>query len=224
MKIAAMSEVSAERRPQLTRQRVVAAAVGLADRDGIESVSMRGLAEELDIEAMSLYTHVRNKDDLLDGMVDAVIGEIPIDRVGADWKAVLRRMILGARSVLLQHPWAPRIIETRSAPGPAILRYFNTVIGILREADFATDQVHHALHILGSRQLGFTQEPYDDSEQLSPEAAATFAGQMAATFPYVAEMALAATHEGGLGGCDTDAEFEFALDFILDGFVRSLNA
>src|SRR6266699_3274816 len=118
MKISALGETGATRRAQLTRQRVVAAAVELADRDGIDSISMRRLAQELGVEAMSLYTHVRNKDDLLDGMVDAVISEIPLSADGADWKSALRQMALAARGVVLTHPWAPRPIESRTAPGP----------------------------------------------------------------------------------------------------------
>src|SRR5436305_14136804 len=99
MKIAGLSKAGPERRPPLTRGRVVATAVELADRDGIESISMRRLAPELDVEPMSLYTHVRNKGDLLDGMVDAVIAEIPINIDGTDWKVSLRRMALAARGV-----------------------------------------------------------------------------------------------------------------------------
>jgi AcrR family transcriptional regulator len=210
------------RRTQLTRERVVAAALELAGREGIESISMRRLAQELGVEAMSLYTHVRNKDDLLDGMVDAVIGAIPQAADGPDWKASLRQQALAAREVLLRHPWAPRIIETRPAPGPAALQYVNTVLGTLREGGFSVDQTHHALHILGSRVLGFTQELFDDSQALEAEAAAVLAAQLGATLPYVAEMAVAASHGGALGPCDDDAEFEFTLDFVLDGLDRLL--
>src|SRR4051812_13808557 len=141
----------------------MAAAISLADRDGIESISMRKLAQELGVEAMSLYTHVRNKNDLLDGMVDAVIGQIPTSTDGPGWEASLRRLVLGARGVVLRHPWAPRTVETRTAPGPAMLGYVNTVIGILREGGFSVAQAHHALHILGSRVLGFAQALFDDS-------------------------------------------------------------
>ncbi|MBI4219675.1 MAG: TetR/AcrR family transcriptional regulator C-terminal domain-containing protein [Chloroflexi bacterium] len=211
---------STERRTQLTRERVVAAAVDLADQDGIESVSMRRLAQELGVEAMSLYTHVRNKDGLLDGMADAVIAEIPVRADGADWKRSLRRTVLSARRVILRHPWAPSVIETRTKAGPAVPRYFNAVIGILREAGFSIDQGHHAIHILGSRVLGFTRDLFDDSDELDPEAAARLASELGETHPYVAEMALAVTHKGALGGCDDDREFEFALDFILDGLDR----
>src|SRR5439155_16579668 len=97
---------------------------------------MRKLAQEVGVEAMSLYTHVRNKDDLLDGMVDAVIGAIPTPVDGADWKTSLRQMALAARGVVLSHPWAPRPIETRTAPGPATMRYINTVLGVLPEGGF----------------------------------------------------------------------------------------
>jgi AcrR family transcriptional regulator len=209
-----------ERRTQLTRERVMAAAIEFADRDGIESISMRKLAQELGVEAMSLYTHVRNKDDLLDGMADAVISQIPMSTGGAGWRASLRQLVLAARSVMLRHPWAPRIVETRTAPGPAVLQYVNSVFGILREGDFSIAQTHHALHILGSRVLGFTQALFDDSGDLEPEAAAALASQLGASHPYVVEMALAVTHGGALGRCDDDAEFAFALDFILDGLAR----
>jgi len=220
MKIAGPGKTGAARRTQLTRERVVAAGIELADRDGIESISMRRLAQELGVEAMSLYTHVRNKDDLLDGMVDAVIGKIPTSADGADWKTSLREMVLAARGVVLTHPWAPRPIESRTTPGPAMLRYANTVIGVLRKGGFTIAQAHHALHILGSRLLGFTQDLFDDSGDLEPEAAASLASELGAALPYVAEMALAVTHGGALGRCDDDVEFEFALDFILDGLDR----
>jgi len=220
MKITALADPSAGRRTTLTRDRVLAAGVRLADLDGIDSVSMRRLAQELGIEAMSLYTHVRNKGDLLDGMVDTVIGEIPIGPGDGDWKASLRRTVLGARMVILRHPWAPRVIETRTAPGPAVPRYFNAVIGMLRRGGFSIEQTHHALHILGSRLLGFTQDLFDDSGDLDPQAAAALAGELGERLPYVAEMALAVTHEGRLGGCDDDVEFEIGLDLILDGLER----
>jgi AcrR family transcriptional regulator len=224
LKIGAATESIAERRSPLTRQRVTEAAVELADREGIDSVSMRRLGQELGVEAMSLYTHVRSKDDLLDGMVEVVIGRIPNRRKRGDWKGSLRRTVLASRDIMLSHPWAPAIIETRTAPGPAGLRHFDTVIGILREGDFSLELTHHALHLMGSRLLGFTQDLFDDSPDLDPQAAAMLAEQIGATHPYVAEMALAATHDGGLGGCDTNVEFEFALDVILDGLERLRDA
>lgn len=111
-------------------------------------------------------------------------------------------------------------MEAQAAPGPAALNYINTVLGILREGGFSVEQTHHALHILGSHLLGFTQALFDDSGDLEPEAAAALASTLGASHPYVVEMALAVTHGGALGRCDDDAEFQFALDFILDGLAR----
>ncbi|MBO0825585.1 MAG: TetR/AcrR family transcriptional regulator [Actinobacteria bacterium] len=220
MKISALGDTGPARRAPLTRQRVVAAAVELADRDGIDSISMRRLAQELGVEAMSLYTHVQNKNDLLDGMADAVVSEIPLSVDGANWRMALRQLVLAARAVMLSHPWAPQTIETRIAPGPAALSYINAVLGILRGGGFSVAQAHHALHIAGSRLVGFAQALYDDSGNLDPELAAVLESQLGATHPHLVEMAIAATHSGVLGPCDDDAEFAFALDFILDGLDR----
>jgi AcrR family transcriptional regulator len=215
---------SAQRRSPLTRERVLRAAVRLADREGIEAVSMRRLGTELGIEAMSLYTHVRGKDDLLDGMVERVIGEIPVHRDDANWKASLRSTILSARAVVLRHPWAPRVIETRDDPGPSGLRYYDSIMGVLREGGFSLAMTHHAIHLFGSRLLGFTQDLFDDSPDVSPEAMKAMAAAVAETYPNVAEMALGATHDGALGGCDDDVEFAFGLDLILDGLERLRDA
>ena len=220
MTTSAPTVASTERRTPLTRQRVLETAVELADRHGIESVSMRRLGQELGVEAMSLYTHVRSKDDLLDGMVEVVFEEVPLRRRRGAWKAGLRRAILDARAILLRHPWAPAVIETRSQPGPAMLRQYDTVMGILREGGFSLELTHHAIHLMGSRLLGFVQDLNDDSPDLPPDAIAGLADQLRPTHPHVAEMALGVSHEGGLGGCDTDFEFIFALDFILDGLER----
>jgi AcrR family transcriptional regulator len=220
VKISELGTPGAEGRTQLTRERVLSAAIELADRGGIEALSMRKLAQELGVEAMSLYTHVRSKNDLLNGLVDMVISQIPIPPGGPDWKASLRQLALAARSVMLRHPWAPRALEAQTAPGPAALGYINALLGILREGGFSVAEAHHALHILGSRAVGFGQDLFDDSGDLEPEAAAVLATQLSASHPYVVEMALAVTHEGALGPCDDGAEFEFVLDFILDGLAR----
>ncbi len=211
---------SEARRAPLSRARVLESAVGLADREGIDAVSMRRLGQELGIEAMSLYTHIRGKDDLLDGMVDVVVAEIPVDTAGPDWRTTLRRTILGARTVMLRHRWAARIIETRRTPGPATLAYMEAATGIIRDGGFTVDLTHHAMHVLGSRVLGFNQDLYDDSGVPDPQAAAAFAAQMASAYPNIAAIAGAASHEGGLGGCDDDYEFAFGLDLILDGLER----
>jgi AcrR family transcriptional regulator len=218
--MATQTDPSAEPRPPLSKERVLRAAVHLADKGGVESLSMRKLGQELGVEAMSLYNHVRNKDDILDGIVDVVVSEIEVQPSGADWKTSMRQQVISARKVLLLHPWAPRVIESRTNLSPAMFRYFESVIGILRQGGFSLDMAHHALHVMGSRVLGFTQDLYDDSEEIGPEAAAILARQLADKYPYITEMAMAVSHDGGLGGCDDDVEFEFGLDLILDGLER----
>lgn len=210
-------QASEERRGRLTRARVLDAAIDLADREGIAAVSMRRLAQELGVEAMSLYTHVRSKDDLLDGMADAVVARVaPPVRPGG-WLMTLRATVLAARRELLRHPWSAGVIETRAAPGPATIAYMDRIARILREGGFSTDLAHHALHVLGSRVMGFSQDLFDDKAEVDPGEAAAFAEQLAGRYPNVAAIALAASHEGGLGGCDDDIEFAFGLDLILEG-------
>lgn len=223
--MATRTRPAAEPRAPLRKERVLHAAVELADRNGIESLSMRKLAQELGVEAMSLYNHVRDKEDILDGIVDVVIGEIEVPPTTPDWRTSLRQTVMSARKVLLRHPWAPRVIESRTNPSPATFQYFESVIGILRAGGFSVDTTHHALHVLGSRVFGFTQELFKDSTDLAPgpETAAMYA-QMADKFPNMIEMARAVSHEGGLGGCDDDVEFEFALDLMLDGLARLRDA
>src|SRR3954465_7138723 len=121
----------------ISRDRVLKAAVGLADEIGIESLSMRKLGQALGVEAMSLYNHVANKDDLLDGMVDVVFGEIGLPSSATDWKTAMRQRALSAREVLARHSWAIGLMESRSRPGPATLRHHDAVLGCLRGASFS---------------------------------------------------------------------------------------
>jgi AcrR family transcriptional regulator len=193
----------------------------VADRDGIDAVTMRKLGHELGVEAMSLYTHVKSKDDLLDGMVDTIVSRIPVEARSGGWKTALRRTILGARAEMLRHPWAALVIETRAEPGPATIRYMDAIAAMMFDGGFDADLAHHGLHVLGSRVLGFSQDLFDDKGAVDPEAAAAVAQQLSAAFPSVAAIALAASHEGGLGGCDDDVEFAFGLDLILDGLERA---
>lgn len=201
----------------LDRAQVITAAIDLADREGIEAVSMRKLGQELGIEAMSLYTHVQGKGDLLDGMADAIVASVPIEVQAGPWQPAMRRLILGARARLLQHPWAAAVIESREAPGPATIAYMDAVAATMFRGGFSADLAHHSLHALGSRVLGFSQDLYDDKGEVDPEVASAMARQIAAIYPSVGAIALAASHEGGLGGCDDDVEFAFALDLLLDG-------
>lgn len=215
--------VAAPRRTPLNRDRVLRAAVELADAGGIESLSMRKLAHELGVVPMALYKHVANKDELLDGLVDVVVAEIDPPVADAGWKSGVRRRILSARQALLRHPWASRVIESRTEPTPAVLAYMDSMIGMFRTGGLTVDLTHHVMHAMGSRILGFTQELFDDSAAPGPEAQAAMARELAGRFPYVVEMAMAASHTGDsiVGpGCDDQFEFEFALDLLLDGIER----
>jgi AcrR family transcriptional regulator len=225
--MAAQAEKTEEPRVRLSRDRVLRAAVALADEGGIESLTMRRLADNLGSAPMSLYYHVANQETLLDGVADLILREI-IDvtsKIGADsgdWKSVLRRRILAAREVLLRHPWAPHLIQTRTNTSTSSMRYFDAVIGLLLDAGFSVDLTHHALHALGSRALGFTQELYDDSEAPDDEAIAALLEQVADEYPHIATMVKGISHDADttLGWCDDQFEFEFGLDLILDGLDR----
>src|SRR5205809_6978122 len=130
--MATRTDPGVEPRIPLSRQRVLRAAVALADRGGVGSLSMRRLAQELGVEAMSLYHHVANKDDILDGIVDVVFSEIDLPPGDADWRAAMRQRAVSARQALRRHPWAAALMESRSTPGPANLRHHDAVLGILR--------------------------------------------------------------------------------------------
>jgi AcrR family transcriptional regulator len=210
---------------------VLSAAVSLADQDGFDSLTMRNLAQELGVEAMSLYYHVANKEAVLDGVVEVIMHEIE-EAVGGsdgpsardDWKAAMRTRILTAREVLLRHPWAPGVIETRITMSPATMRYFDAVLGVFREGGFSYDHAHHAMHALGSRALGFTQELFEpDGEADGDEDVTVMLEQMADQFPYLTQMMMEVSHDdpdSTLGWCDDQFEFEFGLDLILDGLDR----
>src|SRR6266852_3896735 len=216
-------QIEAPRRAPLSRDRVLRAAVALADDAGIESLSMRKLAEELGVVPMALYKHVANKEELLDGMIDVIVGEIDPQISGTDWKSVVRQRILSARRALLGHPWASRVLESRSNPTPVLLEYMNSMIGIFRAGGFSINLTHHLMHAIGSRLLGFTQELFDDSPSAAPEMPPDMLREMARSYPYIAEIAGAASHDEGTvvgPGCDDQFEFEFSLDLLLDGFER----
>ncbi|BCY06928.1 TetR/AcrR family transcriptional regulator C-terminal domain-containing protein [Actinoplanes sp. L3-i22] len=227
----------AERRVPLNRDRVLDAAVDLADRTGLEALSMRNLAHELGVVPMALYKHVANKDELLDGMLDRVIawitpardttarapGSRTPDAPGLDWKIAVRERILGARQALLLHPWAWRLIDSRTDPTPAMLAYLDSVVGIFLTGGFSVDQTHHIVHALGTRMLGYTQDLFVDSQPTPPEVQKAMARAMADSYPNLATIAMAAAHDESSivgAGCDDQFEFEFTLDLLLDGFER----
>jgi AcrR family transcriptional regulator len=209
---------------------VLRAAIKVADEGGIESLTMRRLAEELGAEAMSLYYHVANKEEVFDGIVDVIAGEINdvVDRIdmsakGADWKKAVRQRILSAREVFLRHPWAPRVVESRTNTSPAILHYFDALVGLMRDGGFSYDLIHHSLHALGSRALGFSQELFDPGSGSGDADADAAMASMAAQLPYLVGMMMEVAHDdpaSTLGWCDDQTEFEFGLDVILDGLDR----
>lgn len=213
---------SATRRAGLNRDRVLRAAVALADEAGIEAVSMRNLAQRLGVVPMALYNHVANKDELLDGMVEIIVGEIhpPID--GTGWKDAIRQRILSARQALLRHRWAAAVIESRTHAPPIVLDYMNSLVGMFRAGGLSVDLTHHAMHALGSRMWGFTQEVFPTpTPPTDPDERAAMFQQAATKYPHIVEIAMAASHDKASAlGCDDQFEFEFALDILLDGFER----
>jgi AcrR family transcriptional regulator len=216
-------EVDERTRVPLTRERVLRTAVKLADRGGIESLSMRKLAQALDVVPMALYRHVANKEELLDGMLDVVVGEIDPPVPEVDWKTAIRRRILSARRALLRYPWASRVMESRTDPTPTVLGYMDSMIGMFRAGGFSIDLTHHAMHAMGSRLMGFSQELFNDSADAAPEVEAEMYEAMADTYPSIYELVLSITHDDAsvVGpGCDDQFEFEFALDLMLDGLEK----
>ena len=207
---------AAERRPPVSRERVLRTAVDLADEGGIDAVSMRKLGQRLGVEAMALYRHVRDKDDLLDALADNVLQEIEPPRPDPDWRTALRGQVLAARAVMVRHPWAPGLLIERGTAGPAALQRIEAVLATLFGAGFSIDLAHHSLHVLSSRIFGFSQDLFDDS----PRGREPGPMPPMDLYPNVGRMAQAASHEGGLGYCDDDVEFAFGLDLILDGLER----
>ena len=202
----------------LTRERVLHAAVALADESGSESLSMRKLGEAVGVEAMSLYNHVANKEDLLDGMIDVVFDEIDLPSGGKDWKTAMRQRAMSVRRVLSRHGWAIGFMESRSSPGPATLRHHDAVIGCLRDAGFSIELAAHAFSVLDSYIYGFALQerslPFHTPEETAELAHDNLVGFSAATYPHLAELT---TQHVLRPGYDHGNEFEFGLDLILDG-------
>ena len=206
------------RRPRLTRDRILRAALRIADEQGIDAVSMRNVGDALKVEAMSLYRHVENKDDLLAGIVDLVMGEFEVPDAGEDWKASLRRSAQSAHEALRRHPWAGSLVESLRNPGPVRLRYLDAVVGVLREAGFPMSIVGRAFMALDSHTYGFTLQelalPFNDRP--AEDVAVDFVEQLPDGFPNLRAMAEVAMEGAEAAGVD----FEFGLDLILDGLER----
>jgi AcrR family transcriptional regulator len=212
-----------EPRTPLSRDRVLDAALKLADREGVEGLSMRRLAAELGVVPMALYKHVANKDELLDGMIDVVVAEIDPPRTDTDWKTAVRERILSARRALLRHPWASRVMESRTSPTPTVMAYMDSMIAMFTAGGFSIDLTHHVMHAMGSRLMGFTQELFNDQTDPDNPIQPAMLEAMGATYPSIYQLWKTVSHEDAsiVGpGCDDQFEFEFALDLMLDGIER----
>ena len=210
-------------RAPLSRERVLIQALQLADESGIESLSMRKLAEALGVKAMSLYNHVKNKDDIIDGIVDIVAGEIEVPEVGTDWKAAIRRRANSAHDILLRHPWATMEIVSRVNVGPAMLRYVNATIGCLREAGFSFEMADHAWNAIDAHIYGFTLQELNfpfEAEEYSEAAESYISLIPAEKYPYLNGMA----QQVMSGEYDGIHDFEFGLELILEGLEQYRDA
>jgi AcrR family transcriptional regulator len=210
----------AERRAPLSRERVLDAAIKLADRGGLESLTMRRLGQELGVEGMALYYHFANKDEVIDGMVDLVFSEIDLPAAGADWKTAMRRRAQSLRETLLRHRWALGLMESRRTPGPANLRHHDAVIGSLRSAGLDMPTIAHAYSLLDSYIYGFAlfmaNLPFDPSEEVAELGEVTLRA-----FPLDAYPNLVAYISAMRPGYDYGEEFEYGLDLVLDGLQRA---
>jgi AcrR family transcriptional regulator len=216
--VARQPEGSVRTRTPLSRERVLRAALSLADSGGIEGLTMRALGQQLQVEAMSLYNHVAGKDEILDGIVDLVFSEIEVPAGRADWRTAMRERVVSARDALLRHPWATSLMQSRSKPGPATLRHHDTVIGCLRDAGFTIDQAAHAFSLMDGYIYGFALQQTNLPSQTTEESAALAENILRDfprdEYPHLAEMIVEHALKPGYDYAD---EFEFGLDLILDG-------
>ena len=208
-------------RVPLTKERVLRAAVDVADREGVTALTMRRLGAELGVEAMSLYKHVSGKDEILDGIVELVVVEIEIPRQGIDWMEAMRRRATSAREVLGRHSWAIGLFESRDLIGPAALRYVDAILGNLRSAGFSIENAAHAFWLLDSYVYGHviqeTSMPLSVREETTARAASIIEQTPIEEFPHLVEIGEhALTSHFSL-----DNEFEFGLELILDALDRT---
>jgi AcrR family transcriptional regulator len=211
-----------EPRTRLSRERVLQAAIAHADADGIEALTMRTLAEMLEVAPMALYRHVANKNDLIDAMVDVVFGEIGVPAGGGDWKTAMRRRAIAVRDALLRHRWAIGLMESRRSPGPANLRHHDAVIGRLRAAGFDIEMAAHAYSLLDSYIYGFALTkmnlPFETSEDVVDVAESMLQPFPVNEYPNLVEIL---TEHVMKPGYDYGDEFEYGLDLILDGLEKA---
>lgn len=217
------SPTTDEPRSALSRERVLDAALRLADEDGIGSLTMRRLARDLGVEAMTLYYYVSNKDDILDGMLDAVVEEMELPSATGDWKAELRRASISAHDVLVRHAWAANLLLSGPRVSAARLRHMDAILGCLRAGGFSAEMTDHAYHALDSHIMGFTLWQVGISDglaRLGP--VANFLEQLdTERLPHLVEHIELHLRERG---ADEETEFEFGLRLILDGVERMRDA
>jgi AcrR family transcriptional regulator len=222
MFVASGIEMSTQRRAPLSRERVIVEAVALADENGIGTLTMRSLADRLHVEPMSLYHHVANKDEILDGMVDVVFRDVELPSTQAEWKTAMRDRAASARDALRRHPWAIGRMESRLTPGPATLRHHDAVIGCLRSAGFTIELAAHAYSAIDSYLYGFAMQelnlPFTTPEETAAMAATFLDHFPAEEYPHLAELT---TEHVLQPGYDYGDEFDFGLDLILDGLERA---
>ncbi|MFE9651091.1 TetR/AcrR family transcriptional regulator [Streptomyces sp. NPDC006365] len=207
----------ASARTPLSRERVIRTAVAVADEKGSAALTMRAIAEPLGVEAMSLYHHVAGREDILDGMVDAVFGEIDLPPRDTDWKSAMRHRAVSARAVLRRHPWSIGLMDSRSQPGPATLRHHDAVIGALRAGGFSVPMAAHAISLIDSYLYGFVLQelslPFTGAAELDKVAGAILRDMPADDYPHLTELA---TEHVLKPGYDYADEFAFGLTLILD--------
>ncbi|MDQ3643597.1 MAG: TetR/AcrR family transcriptional regulator C-terminal domain-containing protein [Actinomycetota bacterium] len=211
-----------KRRLPLNRDRVLRAALALADAGGLETLTMRMLGRKLGVEAMSLYNHVANKEDIVDGMVDLVFSEIDLPASGADWKTAMRERAIAVREALSRHRWAIGLMESRRNPGPATLRHHDAVIGSLRAAGFDMAMAAHIYPLLDSYIYGFAMTqmnlPFENTKEVAEVAQSMLQAFPVNEFPHLATFI---TEHAMKPGYDHANEFEWGLDVILDGLERA---
>ncbi len=219
-----MKKTAVPERESLTRERVLRAALDMADSEGIESLSMRRLGSRLGVEAMSLYNHVAGKEDVLDGILELVVGEIAVPAAGADWRSAMRERAVSARRAFAGHPWAAALMDSRTSSGPGRLRYFDAMVGSLTGAGFPLEEAGRALSVLDCWIYGFAiqrRNMASDGHERAEDRAGTLQDSVpTGDYPHLARM-IEWTMEHGY---DEDADFEFGLNLILDGLERILNS
>ncbi len=203
--------VGAGREP-LNHERVLRAAIGVADADGLDAVTMRRVGQALGVGPMALYNHVSGKNALLDGIADMLIAEIESAPPGTPWKGAIRARALSARVILRRHPWAEELFARQMGISLSLMRYLDSIAGHLLAGGLSPQLAHTAIHVLGSRILGFSRDIFDPESRQAP--AAVELALIRGDYPSAARIVAGATH-------DPDIEFAFGLDLVLEGLERA---